>query len=224
MKLEAPLLLRKRRTGRCPLPSSRARCACEDRSEQRPGRAAGSASLLALASRGFPAVLGLVAPSPNSLRSLRSLHSNSRDESVVEARCARGPQALRSSAAQRRCAGCPPEPLPRHRGVRCRHATTDGLRGRRYPAGAISAATRSAGPGSARAQHVLRQLTHRGCLSAVSTANEASSAMRPRTEHRSAVGAKRRPPQHEPLPGTACRDAHTRRGSTLIPCAPAPTP
>ncbi len=29
-----------------------------------------------------PAVLGLAAPSPNSLRSLRSLHSNNRDESV----------------------------------------------------------------------------------------------------------------------------------------------
>ena len=216
-------MLRKRWAGPDPLLSSRVRHACGPWREQRLVRAAGSASLLALASRWFPAVLGLVAPSQNSLRLLHSLRSNSCDESVVDARCARGPRALRSSAAQRRCAGCPPEPLPRHRGVRSRHATTGGLRGRWYPAGAISAATRSTGPGSARAQRVLRLLTHRGCLSAVSKANVASSAMRPRTEHRSAVGAKRRPPQHEPRPGTACRDAHAWRGSELIPCAPAQT-
>ena len=36
-----------------------------------------------------------------------------------------------------------------------------------------------------------------------------SSAARPRTEHRSGVAAQRRPPQHEPLPGTACRDARS---------------
>ena len=35
--------------------------------------------------------------------------------------------------------------------------------------------------------------------------------MRPRAEHRSAVGAQRRPPQHEPLPDTACRAARGRR-------------
>jgi hypothetical protein len=34
-----------------------------------------------------------------------------------------------------------------------------------------------------------------------------SYAARPRREHRSAVGAQRRPPQHEPLAGAACRDA-----------------
>ena len=88
-----------------------------------------------------------------------------------------------------------------------RHATAGGLRGRRYPAWAISVATSSAGPGSARAQRVLQQLTRRGCLSAVSAANAASSAARPRTEQRSAVGAQHRPPQHEPAPGAACRDA-----------------
>ncbi len=47
-------------------------------------------------------------------------------------------------------------------------------------------------------------LTRRGCLSGVSEANVASSAARARTEQRSGVGAKRRPPQHEPPPGTAC--------------------
>ena len=54
------------------------------------------------------------------------------------------------------------------------------------------------------ARSALRQLTCRGCLSAVS---EASSAARPRNEHRSAVDAQHRPPQHEPPPAAACRDA-----------------
>ena len=104
----------------------------ELRREQRRGRVAGSASLLALAARGFPAMLAFVAPSHNSLRSLRSLCSNTR---------------------------------------------------------------------------ALRRLTRRICLSAVSAANVASYATRPRGEHRKAVGAKRRPLHHEPLPGSACRDA-----------------
>ena len=95
------------------------------------------------------------------------------------------------------------------------HATTGGLRGRRYPAGAISVATSSAGPGSARAQRALRPLTRRSCLSAESAANAASSAARPRTEQRSAVGAQRRPPQHEPPAGAACRDARPLRESGL---------
>ena len=78
--------------------------------------------------------------------------------------------------------------------------------GRRYPPGAISGATSSAAPGSARAS-ALRELTRRSCLNAVSAANVVSSAARPRCEQRSAVGAQRRPPQHEPLADTACRDA-----------------
>src|SRR5205814_7110020 len=62
------------------------------------------------------------------------------------------------------------------------------------------------------ARSALRQLTRRRCLSAVSEANVASWAPRARTEQRTGVGAQRRPPQHEPLPGTACRDARTRAG------------
>jgi len=52
-----------------------------------------------------------------------------------------------------------------------------------------------------------RKLTHRGCLSAVSEANVASSAMRPQGEHHSGVGAQRRPLQCEPPAGTARRAA-----------------
>ena len=55
-----------------------------------------------------PALLGLAAPPHNSLRSLRSLRSNTCGEYVHEARCARGLQALRCSAPQMRCARRPP--------------------------------------------------------------------------------------------------------------------
>ena len=57
------------------------------------------------------------------------------------------------------------------------------------------------------ARSALRRLTRRGCLNGVSAANAVSSATRPQAEHRSGVGAQRRPPQHEPSPGTACRAA-----------------
>jgi hypothetical protein len=49
-----------------------------------------------------PAVLGPADLPPNSLRSLRSLRSNSGGKDVDEARCARGRHALRSSAPHRR--------------------------------------------------------------------------------------------------------------------------
>ena len=65
------------------------------------------------------------------------------------------------------------------------------------------------------ARSALRHLTRRPCLSAVSAANVASWATRHRAEHRSAVAAKRRPPQSARARGTACRDArrwaHGRR-------------
>ena len=45
----------------------------------------------------------------------------------------------------------------------------------------------------------------------------ASYAARPRGEHRSAVVAKRRPPQHEPVAGAAWRDAlNSRRGGCCL--------
>ena len=93
------------------------------------------------------------------------------------------------------------------------------LRGRRSLAGAISAAASSAGSWSARAQRALRNLTHRGCLSAVSAANEASSAMRPRAKQRSGVDAQRRPLQCEPWPETACREARSVRPCPATRCA-----
>ncbi len=87
-----------------------------------------------------------------------------------------------------------------------RKTTARWLRGGRHPAGAISVAVRSAGSRSARVS-ALRHLTRRVCLSRVSEANAASSATRPRTEHRNAVDAQHRPPQHELPTGAARRDA-----------------
>ena len=58
------------------------------------------------------------------------------------------------------------------------------------------------------ARSALRNLTRRTCPSA---ANVASCAARPQAEHRSGVGATRRPHHHEPLPGAACRDAQDQR-------------
>jgi len=49
-------------------------------------------------------MLGLAAPSPNSLRDLRSLRSDSVDESEDEARCARGHEPC----ASRHLRGAPP--------------------------------------------------------------------------------------------------------------------
>jgi len=94
-----------------------------------------------------PAMLGLAAPSPNSLRDLRSLRSDSVDESEDEARCARGHEPwpcerpgqearpfarhkqspgllvslLTFSAPQRRAFACPGVPLLNQR----RHARRD---------------------------------------------------------------------------------------------------
>jgi hypothetical protein len=121
------------------------------------------------------------------------------------ARAATSPALLGTSEARLRLPGRAfAEPM-----VACiASRTTGGLRGRRCPLGAISGATRSAAPGSARAS-ALRELTCRGCLNAVSAANEVSSAARPWREHRSGVGLQGRPPRHEPPAGSACRDART---------------
>jgi len=68
-------------------------------------------------------------------------------------------------------------------------ATGDGS-AKSLPGGGRSdfAAPRSAGLRSARAQRALPHLTRRICLSAVSEANVASYAARPKTEHRRGVG------------------------------------
>ena len=102
-----------------------------------------------------------------------------------------------------------PRLCPMHRGLRRRTATVM-LRGGRYPGWAISGAASSAGLRAARAARFVH-LTRRDCLSATTEGSEASFSARPQTEQHSGVGAKRRPPQHEPTPGTARRAALTHR-------------
>ena len=142
----------------------------------------------------------------NSLRSLRSLRSDRCRKSEVEARCARWPRALCSSAPQSRCAGQPARAFAATLVVSSSKGANMCSR-QAVPGGGEFAATRSAGLRSARAQRAHPHLTCGSCLSAVNGVNAASSAARPQTEHRSAVGAQRRPPQPELPPGTACRDA-----------------
>ena len=60
----------------------------------------------------------------------------------------------------------------------------------------------------ARSAH--RHLTRRGCLNGANEVSKVSSAARHQGEQRSAVEAQRRPLQHEPLPGTACRAEQQR--------------
>ena len=86
--------------------------------------------------------------------------------------------------------------LAHHRGWR----TCTRLRGRRWPAGAISEAARSADSGLARKA---RFVTDSPRLLERSAQRAASSAAQPRIEHHSGVCAKRRPPKCEPPPATA---------------------
>lgn len=130
------------------------------------------------------------------------------------ARAATSPALLGTSEARLRLPGRAfAEPVVA-RGLR---RTGGGLRGRRCPLGAISGATRSAAPGSARAS-ALRSLTCRGCLNAATAGSGVSSAARPWSEHRSGVGLQGRPPRHEPPAGSACRDARTRHERTSATC------
>jgi hypothetical protein len=141
----------------------------------------------------------------NSLRALRALRSNRRGESDVEARCARPPQALRSSARQRRAETGPvplARPIPGGRGVVSawvnwfvvrQLGSTEAAWGRW---GDFCGAEERSTEGGARSAH--RGLTHRVCLSGAPAGRAASYAMRPRCEHRREVGPQGRPPQHEP--------------------------
>jgi hypothetical protein len=83
-------------------------------------------------------------------------------------------------------------------------------RDRGHPSGAISGSASSAGPGEARTQCALRRLTHGICSSAAPAGRVASYAVLARAEQHSAVGAQRRPTQHEPLAGAPWRDARER--------------
>jgi len=136
-----------------------------------------------------------VAPK-NSLRSLRSLRSNSFGESVHEARCARRPRRCASRRPRNRPCRVPPAAqAPRrhagneHRGApakaragsrrRAYAQPTTKLRRRVISAKRLLAEAKSAGLVD-RARSAPRQLTRRNCLTAVSTANEGSFSTGPR--------------------------------------------
>ena len=150
-------------------------------------------------------------------------------ESVHEARCARCHEHCALRRFRNRPIGHHPPrgatwaAAPRERSRASSAGTDRGLRGRRYPVGAICAAAttklrrrvisakrlwaeaKSAGPGSARAARFVDKLAQ---LFEGSERSERSEfCARPRPEHRSEVGAQRRPRNREPLPGTAWRDA-----------------
>ena len=154
---------------------------------RRPARSGRQQRAGAVAYRPPPQLRGATSTTRPWVQGLRHV------EVVAEYRS--NPAALRCSAPQRRSTRRPPAPLREtpwticksHRRF-CAKAWAGGWR-------RTSAAPSSAAVRSARAQRALRRLTRRGCLSAVSAANEASSATRPRGEQHRAVGAQRRPPQ-----------------------------
>ena len=61
----------------------------------------------------------------------------------------------------------------------------------------------------------LRRLARRTCT-CLSAANKACCTARPQAKRRSAIGAKPRPPHHEPLPGTAWRDVQSMRAKRAL--------
>jgi putative membrane protein len=182
------------------------RCSARCTSRQRRARTPVNASL-----KRSPAATALrcsVIRPTAELATRCALRSNSRGESVNEARCARG----RMPCAARRFRGALPGVRARLcRGRRC-WRTTGGvpalprLRGRRWPAGAISAAARSAGAGLARAARFVNcspRLSERSAQSARSefcgaTPNRAPQRSLKRSVDRRSVSPRRPPPAAKP--------------------------
>jgi hypothetical protein len=205
------------------------RSACQGRREQRHVRAGRGASLRRSPLRcDCPAVRGLVARrSTHCVRCALCAQTNATSQLWKRAaRAATSPVLLGASQARR---NLPARAFAASAVVFATSTRDGGLRGKGSPLGAIWVATSSAGPGSARAS-AHQQLTRRGCLNTANEVSEVSSATRPRTEQRSAVAAKRRPPPNERPAGCPCRDApqpsqsgHSRTtasGRERIPAAP----
>ena len=138
------------------------------------------------------------------LASRCALRSNSRGESVNEARCARG----RMPCAARRFRGALP-------GVRARLCRSDvgGPTAPRQPPGFAAGGARRGrslwrrGAQSQGRRALARFVSSSPRLFERSAQRVASSAARPCDEHHSGVCTQCRPPQCEPAPGTACREA-----------------
>jgi len=145
----------------------------------------------------------------NSLHSLRSFRSDSRGESDHEARWRAPTPALRCSLPQK----SPLTGAARRAATLvvfvASHATTGSAR-QAVPGGRdFWGAEERRARGRARSAH--RLLTRRDCPSETNAVSAASFATGHEPEYRRGVGAKRRPPQHERSPGTACRAAPNSR-------------
>lgn len=153
-----------------------------------------------------PALLGLMACRiTHSARFARCVRTDAASQLLKRAaRAAMSPAVLGTSYAHRR----PPARAFAASSAACwGSATAGGCRDRGYPSGAISGSASSAGPGEARTQCALRRLTHGICPNGASAARAVSYAVLVRAEQHSAVGAQRRPTQHEPLAGVPWRDS-----------------
>ncbi len=178
----------------------------------RPGPEARSVARHKQSSGLFVSGLSASGPGPHGkTRSVRFAHC-ARTVAVSQMTKRASTRAGPEPCAPRRHRGAPAAaPQPRLSNTACgsRGEPTQMLSDRGCPPRALSGAARSAGTRAARAS-ALRKLTHGNCLSAVSEANVASFAVRPRHEHRSGVGAKRRPPQSAPAAGTPWRGSRDR--------------
>ena len=148
--------------------------------------------VLPFASLRVPSGARIHGPSPNSLRSLRSLRSNSGDESVHEARgYARGHEFCAPRLRLFAPAAGHPRAWSRSCWAAQKRPTVPARRRAGRGRGDLGAAEKHRAEVGARTR-ALRELTHRECLSAANEVSEASFAVRPQTEHRRAPVAKRR--------------------------------
>ncbi len=147
---------------------------------------------------------------PNSLRSLRSLRSNRRPQACSQGALRARPGTLRFSAAPIRPTCVPPAALPATMLVFDEWPTTSVARPEGGAAqGRLCAAEKRRSCDRARSAH--RPLTRRGCLSAVSAANEASSATGPQGRASQGTRSAAKGKHSEPLRRTALGPARKLR-------------
>ena len=179
--------LKVRRPGRC---AARVRCAA--RSKGRRARTPLSAASAA----------------PHRARARRSAAARQTSPSLL--RCS--PPPIRSRTPQPTSTAQRVVPSTTTRWSSC--CSVD-QRGRRYPAGAICGSARSAAARvGVHRRCALRVLTRRPCLNEANEVSVVSSAARPLTRAPQwSRRCRRRPTQHEPRAGTACRAARVSAGS-----------